>query len=223
MFGIFFDMSFKEEIGQRIAKARKDKQLTIKALSELTKTLSIPRISNWEQGIRSPGPVEALQLAEHLDISASYLLGLTPNPSGDLSSSLATAPFVPFQEIEQFINDSNSHESLKEIIVQSLNEESYQHAELVATRLIDDSMNPEFQKNDLVIVDCHKHPTPGQYVLVYLQDKSQVVFRKYSENNKNEALFELLATNSLWPAITIRGKADAKIIGTLVELRKSYV
>lgn len=214
-------MNFKEEIGQRIAKARKNKNLTIKALSERTKTLSIPRISNWEQGLRSPGPTEALQLAEHLDISASYLLGLTANPSGDLSSNLATAPLVTFNELGENCTDYKS-DCINKIVFQPLNDNNIKHPKLLAAKLIDESMNPDFHKDDLVIVDCNKHPTPGQFVLVYLKDKKQTIFRKYSENNQNDALFELLATNNLWPSITIQHKDDAEIIGTLIELRKSY-
>ena len=75
-------MNFKEIIASRITQARKAKGITIKELSIRTETLSPARISNWEQGTRSPGPEEAKLLSKSLDVAASWLLNLTDNPKG---------------------------------------------------------------------------------------------------------------------------------------------
>ncbi|WP_457606336.1 helix-turn-helix domain-containing protein, partial [Legionella pneumophila] len=77
-------MDIREQIGNRITKARKKLGITIKELAARTAELSPARISNWEQGTRSPGPLEAKLLADQLNVSASYLLCLTDNPQGDL-------------------------------------------------------------------------------------------------------------------------------------------
>ncbi|WP_457604303.1 helix-turn-helix domain-containing protein, partial [Legionella pneumophila] len=73
-------MDIREQIGNRITKARKELGITIKELAERTAELSPARISNWEQGTRSPGPMEAKLLADQLNVSAAYLLCLTDNP-----------------------------------------------------------------------------------------------------------------------------------------------
>ena len=52
-------MDIREQIGNRITKSRKAVGITIKELSARIGTLSAARISNWEQGTRSPGPIEA--------------------------------------------------------------------------------------------------------------------------------------------------------------------
>jgi transcriptional regulator with XRE-family HTH domain len=216
-------MSIKEEIGRKIATARKNKQLTIRALSEKTKTLSIPRISNWEQGLRSPGPVEAKLLAEHLDVSASYLLGLTSNPSGELPLKISSVPLLPFKNIHAILNDKKMEfDDTQAIIVQPPSNRDYSISNVIATIFLDESMEPDFNKNDLLLIDSKKQPKPGDYVLVLLKEKSQTVFRQYSENNDEKCLFQLIASNPLWPITIIKKKAEAEIIGTLIEHRRCY-
>ena len=70
-------MDIKKEIGQRIYEARKGKGLTRKALAELTDDLKPSRISNWEYGMRTPGPEEVKQLSKALDVSPAFLMCLT--------------------------------------------------------------------------------------------------------------------------------------------------
>lgn len=67
-------MSIKEEIGRRIWAARDKAGLSLKELAEKTGTLGPSRISNYEQGTRTPGPEEAKILARALGISAAYIL-----------------------------------------------------------------------------------------------------------------------------------------------------
>ena len=72
----------KKIIGSRITQARRANNLTIKALAVRT-GLGAPRIGNWEQGTRSPGPEEAIILSIELRVAASWLLCLTDDPSGE--------------------------------------------------------------------------------------------------------------------------------------------
>ncbi|QBR84677.1 XRE family transcriptional regulator [Legionella israelensis] len=77
-------MNMKKMIGSRIAQARKANGLTIKELSEKT-GLSASRIGNWEQGTRSPGPLEAKILSKELKVAASWFLCLTDDPRGEFN------------------------------------------------------------------------------------------------------------------------------------------
>uniref|UniRef100_UPI003CED6C41 helix-turn-helix domain-containing protein n=1 Tax=Pseudomonas aeruginosa TaxID=287 RepID=UPI003CED6C41 len=71
------ELNIKKEIGKRILEARKAKGLTLKALGELAGGLKQTRLTNWEQGVRTPGPEEIKQLAEALNISPAYLMCLS--------------------------------------------------------------------------------------------------------------------------------------------------
>lgn len=69
-------MTLNKKIGQRLRAARTSQKLSLAELAARTKTLSKSRISNYEQGIRRMGLEEALELAEALDLTATYLLCL---------------------------------------------------------------------------------------------------------------------------------------------------
>ena len=63
--------------GARLKKARINKGLTLKELSDLVPGMSFSRLSNYEQG-RHMIPVDvAVALANVLEITPEYLLGLT--------------------------------------------------------------------------------------------------------------------------------------------------
>ncbi|AOU08006.1 TPA: LexA family transcriptional regulator [Legionella pneumophila] len=217
-------MDIREQIGNRITKARKELGITIKELAARTAELSPARISNWEQGTRSPGPLEAKLLADQLNVSASYLLCLTDNPQGDLIQnpenkfrhililSMKEAPHA--REIlgqqEPFIFE-------KTILVDSLNP-SIKSSALFATSVDDSSMQPELNPGDVVVIDGDLQPNPGRYVLVYLTQKKQTVLRRYGE--ADGCHFQLLASSDLWATVSIKDAHEAQIIGVVVEIRK---
>jgi SOS-response transcriptional repressor LexA len=216
-------MDIKEKIGSRITKARKDLGITIKELGERTEVLSPARISNWEQGTRSPGPLEAKLLAEQLNVSASYLLCLTDNPQGELiQHSGNQSRHIP-------ILDINEAQHAKEILEQQnvflnktisidTNNSSIKSLVLFAIVVEDASMQPTFNQGDLIVIDGKAHPNPGQYVLVYLTQKKQTVLRQYSE--ADNCLFQLLPYIDLWAPIKIKQANEAQVLGVVVEIRK---
>ena len=74
---ILSELNIRKEIGHRIHEARKAKGLTIKELGALTDNFKQTRVTNWEHGLRLPGPEEIKQLGKALDVSAAYLMCLT--------------------------------------------------------------------------------------------------------------------------------------------------
>lgn len=72
---------YKGEIGRRIAEVRTRKGWT---LAQLAKASSVgsSTLSNYEQGIRMPGPFEVKQIATATGESAAYLMCLDDQPLG---------------------------------------------------------------------------------------------------------------------------------------------
>ena len=215
-------MDIREQIGNRITQARKALGITIKTLSERTQTLSPARISNWEQGTRSPGPLEAKLLAENLKVSASYLLCLTDNPQGELThASGHSHRFIPVLEMADAPNakelaTSDTGAELT-IAVDGFNK-SQNSACLFALVIEDNSMQPVFDTGDLVIVGAELSVKPGDYVLAFLPAKKQSVLRKYGEAEGR--LFQLLASNELWATVNVKQADEAVVIGVVVEFRR---
>jgi SOS-response transcriptional repressor LexA len=217
-------VTLRETIGNRITEARKQVGITIKELAARTGSLSPARISNWEQGTRSPGPLEAKQLSEHLNVSASYLLCLTDNLEGELvqrmDGGLHHVPVLGLADaryVKEILNAGENTTAHKSIVVDGFNK-SRESACLFAVLVEDSSMQPAFNAGDLVIVDGELSVKPGDYVLAYLSSKQQTVLRKYGE--ADGCLFQLLTSNDLWATIVIQQQSDVEICGVVVEVRK---
>ena len=217
-------MDIREQIGNRITKARKELGITIKELAARTAELSPARISNWEQGTRSPGPLEAKLLADQLNVSASYLLCLTDNPQGDLiqnpENKFRHIPILSMKETphaREILGQQEPFIFEKTILVDSLNP-SIKSSALFATSVDDSSMQPELNPGDVVVIDGDLQPNPGYYVLVYLTQKKQTVLRRYGE--ADGCHFQLLASSDLWATVSIKDVQEAQIIGVVVEIRK---
>lgn len=217
-------MDIREQIGNRITKSRKELGITIKELAARTTELSPARISNWEQGTRSPGPLEAKLLADQLNVSASYLLCLTDNPQGDLiqnpENKFRHIPILSMKETphaREILGQQEPFIFEKTILVDSLNP-SIKSSALFATSVDDSSMQPELNPGDVVVIDGDLQPNPGHYVLVYLTQKKQTVLRRYGE--ADGCHFQLLASSDLWATVSIKDVQEAQIIGVVVEIRK---
>lgn len=70
-------MDYPEEIGRRIRNLREEKTWSLAELSRRTKdVLSRKRIQNYETGIRTPGPAEAVLLAKALGTRPAYIMAI---------------------------------------------------------------------------------------------------------------------------------------------------
>lgn len=216
--------NIKQEIGRRITLIRKDKLgITIKELASRTNGLSAQRISNWEQGTRSPGPMEAKQLADVLNISASYLLCLTDSPNGELHQSdndnQYLLPLLTFDKAhlaKDLITDSKD---LMTILVDTKTNAKVNQA-CFALKVEDLSMQPIFEEQDLLIISTELKPQPGQYVVAYITKSKQSVLRRYSESDS--CLFQLHPTNDMWATTNVKKAGEVVIIGTVIEHRRYY-
>ncbi len=93
---------------------------------------------------------------------------------------------------------------------------------IFAIKIYDQSMLPEFNIGDIVVIDPNIKPQPGEIVLALVKDNNGVSLRKYQPLSKNADgfdIFDLVPLNGDWPTITVDSHDSAKIMGTLVEHR----
>lgn len=84
-----------------------------------------------------------------------------------------------------------------------------------------DSMLPDFQPGDRVIIDPSVRPQPGDYV-VAKNGEEEATFKKYrlrSINDHGTEVFELVPLNPDYPSIR-SDVTPIHIVGTMVEVRK---
>lgn len=221
------ELNIKKEIGKRIYEARAAKGLTLKAVGELTGGLKQTRLTNWEQGIRCPGPEEIKLLAKALDTSPAYLMCLSDemqfkearNPSQLIplldhrQACEATLHINMIREQKQ--SDGVVYISVSTALLPELSVETF------ALKIADESMMPEIRVNDVLIVDPDAKPRPGDFVVALLEGERNVIVRKYKQLSASREVqqYELIALNEDWADIRVgSNEIQAQIIGCGVSL-----
>lgn len=217
------ELNIKKEIGKRIFEARKIKGLTLKTLGELTGGLKQTRLTNWEQGIRTPGPEEIKLLAQALDVSPAFLMCLSDEKlSKKTKNPSQLIPLLDSQqacEAKLHIGAMREQEGSRDVIFISVSTALLPELsqEAFALKMADDSMLPEIRVNDVLVIDPAMSPNPGDYVGVSVGGKSDVIVCQYKKLSYTSSEFELLTLNDHWP--NIKGKSDiaVMIIGVVVQ------
>lgn len=210
-------MDLRTKIGHRISEARKALGLSLTELAAKSDGLSIGRISNWERGTRSPRAGEIKLLAELLNVSASYLLCLTDSPKKEQSGPQQIRVLL-MEDITK-ANGDVSHLSSEDLITIDRGNKSSNN-NLFASIINDNSMEPEFNKGDVIVINPELTPKPGDFVLIYLLEKKQTVLRKYRE--VQGYLFRLLPNNELWATIDIKKPNEVVMLGVVTEYRRFF-
>lgn len=219
------DLNIKKEIGKRIFEARKAKGLTLKALGELAGGLKQTRLTNWEQGVRTPGPEEIKSLAWALDVSPAYLMCLSDelllkeakNPSRliPLLDYRQACEAGRYTDAEAFNN--NIFISVSTVLLPELSPRTF------ALKVTDDSMMPEIRVNDVLVIDPSGLPEPSDFVIVKITGKPEAIICQFRKLSYTSAEFELLTLNDNWPNIKVTDTAiQVKIIGKVTQNIRSY-
>ncbi|CZI44734.1 TPA: helix-turn-helix domain-containing protein [Legionella pneumophila] len=218
------ELNIKKEIGKRILEARKAKGLTLKALGELAGGLKQTRLTNWEQGVRTPGPKEIKSLARALDVSPAYLMCL----SDELQFKEAKNPsqLIPLldyrQACEATLHTGAESSGDKVFISVSTSLQPELSTDAFALKITDDSMMPEIRINDVLVIEPSVLPEPGDFVAVKINGKPETIICQYKKLSYTSSEFELLTLNDNWPNIKVSDDINVKIIGVLVQNLRCY-
>ena len=223
----------KKLIGQRIQVERKAKGLTQAKLAELAGGLKQPRVNNWEQGIRTPGPEEIKQLAKVLEVSPAFLMCLTDRKQPHPLDKNYVGALIPLLSSEQLDNPQHWIQSIREgeydgeitFIPITIELAKMIGDNAFALKMEDESMEPELKPHDVLIINPDATPKPGNFVVVKSDDNPEVIIRRYKQLSisKSTQQFELLATNKNWPDIQSHELVGCKILGTVFNLSRQMI
>ncbi|HAT8326751.1 TPA: helix-turn-helix domain-containing protein [Legionella pneumophila] len=208
-------------------EARKAKGLTRKALADLTDDLKQSRINNWERGMRTPGPGEVKQLAHALEVPAAFLMCLSDEKINQTKNPSRLVPLLNHYqacEASSHIKAIREMEQQDEVIFISVSTELLPNLgyEAFALKMLNDSMHPEIRINDIQVIDPSIVPKPGDFVVVKINSKPEVIICKYKKLSYTSADFELLTLNDNWPSIRVCDDIKAEIIGVVVQNIRGY-
>ncbi len=210
-------MNIKQEIGLRIQEARKKNKMSAVDLSKLT-GFNKSRISNWENGRRTPGLDEAKILEDALRVPAAYLLCMDFDDSLiQKFRSIEKDYFykIPLYDIGNLINGFPDVSNNWIPIPHHL--ENILSPEIFAFSLHDSSMSDLYKKNDIVILEKNISPIHGDYVLFKINTSNTILFRKmYIDNSlMDNQIIKFCPLNKEWPEITTSSAMQFTILGVM--------
>ena len=218
------ELNIKKEIGKRILEARKAKGLTLKALGELAGDLKQTRLTNWEQGTRTPGPEEIKLLAQALDVSPAFLMCLSDEKQDKKAKSHSY--LIPLLDAKQACNvklhigRQGKNEAICISISAELIPEISDNA--FALKMTDESMMPEIWMYDLLVIEPSASPNPGDYVVVRIANKSEAIVCQYKKLSYTSSEFELVTLNDNWPNIKVTDDIELEIVGKVIQNVRTY-
>ncbi len=224
---LYLHNGFMGTIGQRIRESRKKVGLTQQALAGKC-GVSRAAVAQWEGGVTKPSLDHLQKAAEAL---GAWLPWLTAGARGlSLSQQRALdraqpeqrpVPVVDYLYAGKWdlITDPRMLDEGTKFITTDLDVGSMAFALIVTG----ESMLPEFQEGDLIIIDPEVVPKPGDFVIARLDLQVDGTFMKYrprGTDKDGQPIIELVPLNENWPTQTINVGNPGHIIGTLVEHRR---
>lgn len=194
-----------ETLGQRILRLRKDRKLARDALG--TKIgVSKTSVKNWEDD-ENPPKLEHLQaMADFFGCSVEYLTDGTGD--GDnfkkiQEKAVRLAPVLNFVQAGEFCeyhDDAISDES--EPVIGEVGVNVYW------VKLEGNSMEPDFESGELVLIDPDIQPNPADYVVALRQGEKAVTFKRWRprgfDEKTGEEYSQLIPSNENYPIIDSR-------------------
>lgn len=205
--------------GSRYAAARALTGLSQRALAKRL-DVSPQAISKWEAGESEPTRKNARALAELAGCSLEWLLtGKDRNGSA-----------VSRSNVEDYIGGGRLVPQVGDTVQGVLPVSKRKNprfvqtyfpcsAEAQALTVAGDSMAPEFNEGDVVIIDPKISPVPGDYVFVVMGDTK--MFRRYRPLTMRSGVvtesYDLVPSNPDWPTVRVTPDDDAVIKGVMTE------
>lgn len=213
-------------LGQRLTHARERAGMKQKEVAEHF-GISSQAISQWEADRTRPDSQRLAGLARLFAVRLEWLIAgsgpVTPGAPGPRASGEG-GTLVPVIDRVQAGDWTEVYDPFSagggEDYLLTDREVSPQTFALV---IEGDSMAPEFQPGDKVIIDPAVRPRPGEFVVAKRDQDQEATFKKYrlrGHDEEGREIVELVPLNPDWPTLVIDTENPGHIVGTMVEHRR---
>lgn len=210
-------------IGTRIRESRKAKGLSQKQLGDRL-GVSEKAISQWENDATIPRTRRLQEIGRILEIDWTELTSNSSDHTIELTVANSDLHFVPLID---FIRAGAWGEVVDPYPQGGYDEMLWTEKEVSSSAfgliIEGDSMSPQFQAGDKIIVDPSVQPKPGDYVVAKLAAREEATFKKYRPRGFSDdgtEIIELAPLNSDWPTLYIDKNNPGQIVGTVIEHRR---
>ena len=209
-----------ETIGQRIKQMRKERHLTQNDLAKKIQGVSHAAISQWEADLTKPNADDLYDLSLVFNCDFAWLLrGGSGNVTQHELSDISKIPVVSYYYLKEILENSNDTRIINSDKDEYIMSDIKYMGRVIALRVTDDSMKPDFMADDMVVFDLNLAPAPGEFVVAKIDDR--FFFRKFKANElaaENSGSFSLVPLNDDYAPLS-SNQYNIQIVGTLVEHR----
>lgn len=211
-------MSKKPTINSRLSRYLKkllfDKDINV---AQLSKEIDIPQptLNRIILGkTKNPQPKSLEKMADYLGVPVNEITKFTEEESKLIENEIIKIPLFTIPEIK-------SRNFVQELpALNQINIDAPLGENCFAVTLNNSSMEPMFLEGTTLIFNPDKEPKDKSFVLVFLQDKLSSIFRELLIDADFQYLKTTNPSLSTSPLTVLESKD--KILGTLVEARRSY-
>ena len=200
-------MNEKNIFSERFRKLINESNYSYEEIAQALGLHSKGTISKYSSGkIKNINISMIMKISTFFNISPAWLMGFTDNKYHSIKEK-EQKPKI-YEEICQGINTK------KEILK---NEDKY-----LLIKILEDTMNPFFIKNDTIIIKKQKNFKNGDLVVIKIEDK-KLLIRKAWKNNEN-IILQSVSTNHEPIILTKKELQTTKIeiVGIVKELRRKF-
>ncbi|WFF39264.1 XRE family transcriptional regulator [Moraxella nasibovis] len=222
-------------LSDRLKSARKAKKFSQAEVAERIDGLSQSAYSQLESG-KSKTTTKMIELARLFGVNADWLA----TGQGEMS----TKPSI--DDLRQKMNEIQGRENGVEHanpvkMLPIINEVQAGHFTEIGDDVFDeyepahhkdgdywlrvkgDSMTPDFNQGDLILIGRNRVAVTGNYVVALVADDPKATFKKYRECfDGDKPYHQLIALNEFYPTIDSRAKAF-EVIGVVLEHKRVLV
>lgn len=224
------------EFNERLKLARKNKKISQAEISTYIRGLSQSAYSQLESG-KSKTTTKMIELAELFGVNPAWLatgqgemnikidekcaLGNVESITTSFNTHIRYAPVLNYVQAGAFteIGDNGYDEYLP-----YSNKKVSNNAYWLIVK--GDSMAPNFQEGDLLLVDSNRQPKSGDYVIAKIINENEATFKRYKVCGFDEKLnieyFQLIALNEFYSPIDSRYKPFT-VLGVVVEYKRKLL
>jgi SOS-response transcriptional repressor LexA len=212
----------RPKVGERLAAAMKA-SADCKTQTALAKKARVSQstVGRLLMGLVNSQSDTLEQMCDALGISVAELLGESPaselggRADGDALESAAKTgrvPLISWVEAGSFTKAINIHQpGFAEHWVKKPPKPC--GPQTFALRVEGISMEPKYQEGDIIYVDPERTATNGKDIVIRLDDRNEVMFKRLVIEGRRSYLKPL---NRLWPEQIIEVPVDARIVGVVL-------
>jgi hypothetical protein len=166
---------------------------------------------NGGQGVRNPHGDTVQRIAAVLGLSEQGLRFGNINPPNGFKQ----IPLLHMNEIGTLTKGQSVLDAWDGVSTVSAPIDISENA--IGVNIVDAANEPDFKPGDMVVVEPLISPVPGRFVVAVVNGSESAVFRKYKETRwQDSSVFELIATNPLFPSVPVDEQHPGHIVGVAV-------